>query len=174
MRKIYVVKLSSEEREELERLVNTGHCSAQIQRRARILLKADTSPEGDGWGDEQIARSLDVGRATAERTRKSFVEKGLEETLRPQRVPRLGSRLLDGEQEAKLVTLACSTPPEGCARWTLRLLADEMVRLEYVASISYETVRQTLKKTISNLIGRNVGRSRQSNRPPSSGAWKTF
>lgn len=150
MGKTYVVTLSPEERSHLEKLVSTGRTSAKRQTHGRILLKADTSAEGPGWSDEQICRALDVSRSTIERVRKRFVEQGMA-VLGPRPVtPRPSRRRLDGEQEARLLALACSTPPAGRAHWTLRLLADQMVALDHVDSISYETVRRTLKKTRSS------------------------
>jgi len=146
MAKRYVVNLTSEERSALEKLVNTGRASAKKQTHARILLKADISAEGSGWSDRQICEALEVSSSCVERIRKRLVEEGLEAALNR----RPSSRRLDGEQEARLVALACSTPPQGHGSWTLRLLADQMVALQYVESISYETVRRTLKKTRSS------------------------
>lgn len=152
MRKTYVVTLNPEERADLEKLVSTGHTSAKRQIHGRILLKADASAEGPGWTDEQICAALDVSRSTVERVRKRFVEHGME-AMAPQRMrPRPSRHRLDGEQEARLLALACGPPPAGRAHWTLRLLADQMVTLEHVESISYETVRRTLKKTRSSRI----------------------
>jgi transposase len=152
MPKIYVVTLSSEERSSLEKLVSTGRTSAKRQTHGRILLKADTSTAGPGWSDEQICAALEVSRPTVERVRKRFVEGGLD-ILQPRpATPRPSRRRLDGEQEARLLALACSPPPQGRAHWTLRLLADQMVVLEHVESMSYETVRRTLKKTRSSHI----------------------
>jgi transposase len=152
MRKIYVVTLSPEERSSLEKLVSTGKTSAKRQTHGRILLKADTSAAGPSWSDEQICAALDVSRPTVERVRKRFVEGGLA-ILQPRpATPRPSRRRLDGEQEARLLALACSPPPQGRAHWTLRLLADQMVVLEHVESMSYETVRRTLKKTRSSRI----------------------
>jgi transposase len=152
MRKAYVVTLSPEERSHVEKLVSTGRTSAKRQTHGRILLKADTSAEGPGWSDEQICAALDVSRSTVERVRKRFVEQGMEVLASRPVTPRPSRRRLDGEQEARLLALACSPPPAGHARWTLRLLADQMVVLEYVESISYETIRRTLKKTRSSRI----------------------
>ncbi len=152
MRKIYVVTLSPEERSSLEKLVSTGRTSAKRQTHGRILLKADTSAVGPGWSDEQISAALEVSRPTVERVRKRFVEGDLD-LLQPRpATPRPSRRRLDGEQEARLLALACSPPPQGRAHWTLRLLADQMVVLEHVESMSYETVRRTLKKTRSSRI----------------------
>jgi len=114
---------------------------------ARILLKADAAVGGPGWNDETIAEALEVGRATVERVHKEFVEEGLEAALERRKPRRQYRRRLDGDGEAHLVALACQGPPEGRSRWTLRLLADSMVQLEYVDQISYQMVRQTLKKT---------------------------
>jgi len=152
VRKDYVVVLVPEERERLEKLISTGRTSSKRQIRARILLKADTSVAGPGWSDEQIGEALEVSVSTVARVRKRSVEQGLAAVLDRAVVRRPSRRRLDGEQEARLLAVACSSPPEGRARWTLRLLADKMVELEVVESISYETVRRTLKKTRSSRI----------------------
>jgi transposase len=149
MGKTYVVTLSSEERSRLEKLVSTGRTSAKRQIHGRILLKADTSA-GLGWSDEQICAALDVSCSTVERVRKRFVEHGMEALASRPVTSRPSRRRLDGELEARLLAVACSPPPAGRAHWTLRLLADQMVILEHVESISYETVRRTLKKTRSS------------------------
>ena len=114
---------------------------------ARILLKADASPGGPNWDDGAIAEGLEVGRATVERVRKTFVEEGFETALGRRKPRRLYVRALDGDGEAHLIALACSQPPEGRSRWTLRLLAEGMVALEYVDALSKDTVARTLKKT---------------------------
>lgn len=150
MRKSYVVTLTPEERASLEKLVSTGRASAKRQTHGRILLKADAGLAGPGWTDEQICTALDVSLATVARVRRRFVEEGLEAVTHHRKVGRPSRRRLDGAQEARLLALACSPAPEGHARWTLRLLADQMVVLEYVESISYETVRSVLKKTRSS------------------------
>lgn len=150
MRKSYVVVLSPEERERLEKLISTGRTSSKRQIRARILLKADTSTAGPGWSDEQISEALEISVSTVARVRKHSVEQGLAAVLDRAVVRRPSRRRLDGEQEARLLAVACSPPPEGRARWTVRLLADKMVELEVVESISYETVRRSLKKTRSS------------------------
>ena len=118
---------------------------------ARILLKADTHQDGGDWTDKPISQALDLSISTIERVRQRCVEQGLEQALGRQTQQRRKARLLDGEQEAQLVALACSDPPEGRAKWSLRLLAEHMVSLDYVETLSYETVRQTLKKTNSSL-----------------------
>ena len=147
-------KLDPEERESLEQLFTSGQASVRKLARARILLKAD-----EGWKDDQIVQALDVGRATVERTRKRFVLEGLEIALNGRPRQRTYERKLDGEAEAHLIALACSDPPEGHARWTLRLLAERLVQLDQVEvdTVSYETVRRVLKKTRSNLGSRNSG-----------------
>jgi len=148
MNKRYRVTLTAEEREGLEALVHRGKAAARKLTRARILLKADASPgQGPAWGDEQIRQALDVGLVTVYRVRQSFVEEGLELTLQPRPRNRRYARLLDGDQEAHLIALACSKPPPGRARWTLRLLTERFVALGHAADVSHETVRQTLKKT---------------------------
>lgn len=146
--KKYLITLTEEERHSLRTLVRSGNTGARKITRARILLKADQSPGAPAWIDQQICVALDVGVTTVERIRKRFVEDGLAAALhrRKNQHPRF-RRKLDGHQEAQLVTLACSNPPEGRDHWTLRLLADTMVELEIVDSLSYQTVRRVLKKT---------------------------
>jgi transposase len=151
MKKKYIVTLTQEERRMLQEMLSRGKAAARKLTHARILLKADAPPGGPGWDDERIAEGLEVGRATVERVRKEFVEEGLEAALDRRRPRRQYRRKLDGDGEAHLVALACQKPPEGRSRWTLRLLADRMVQLEYVDEISYQTVRRTLKKTNSSL-----------------------
>jgi transposase len=149
--KKYVVTLTAEERHELSALITAGKGAAPKLTHARILLKADAAPSGPAWADERIAEALEVSHATVERVRQRFVEQGLEAALvrkKPDRPPR--SAALDGAAEARLIALACSQPPTGRAAWTLRLLADKLVQLEVVASVSHETVRQVLKKTNSS------------------------
>ena len=147
MKKKYVVTLTEEEREMLKAMLCRGKAPARKLMHARILLKANIAPGGPGWNDVAIAEGLDVGRATVERVRKQFVEDGFEAALERRKTRRQYLRKLDGDGEAHLIALACSEAPEGRSRWTLRLLADQMVALEYVEEISYQTVRQTLKKT---------------------------
>jgi transposase len=151
MKKKYIVTLTDEERQMLQEMLSRGKAAARKLTHARILLKADASPGGPDWKDEAIAEALEVGRATAERVRKEFVEDGLNAALERRKSRRQYRRKLDGDGEAHLVALACQKPPEGRSRWTLKLLADRMVELEYVDQISYQTVRRTLKKTNSNL-----------------------
>jgi transposase len=141
--KRYVVTLRGKEREQLTALANKGKSSARRRRIAQVLLKADRRC---GWKDERIAEAFGVCVRTVERIRERFVEDGLEITLDPPRKPRVPQKI-DGDVEARLVTLACSAPPDGRQRWTLRLLADKLVELEVVESISHEAVRLTLKKT---------------------------
>jgi len=151
MKKRYIVTLTDEERQTLHEMLSRGKAAARKLTHARILLKADASPGGPGWKDDAIAEALEVGRATVERVRKQFVEDGLDAALERRRPRRVYARKLDGDGEAHLIALACQKPPEGQSRWTLQLLADRMVELEYVDEISYQTVRRTLKKTNSSL-----------------------
>lgn len=146
----YRVLLTDDQRAELRTRVGSGPAPARQLTRARILLKADHGAGGPGWSDAAIARALDINPSTVLRVRQQFVRVGLTATLERKRPDRLYPRRLDGETEAKLIAVACSDPPEGQARWSLRLLADELVHLEVVDAISYETVRQTLKKTRSS------------------------
>ena len=144
--KKYIVKLTPEERAHLEKLVNSGKSQARKLTRARIILKADES-EGNGWVDQDIAKALDVGVCTVERTRQAFVEESLEVALNGAKRPERGPVKVTGEVEAHLIALACSTPPEGHSYWTLKLLANGVVHAEVIDSISPETVRKILKKT---------------------------
>jgi transposase len=150
MKKKYPVMLSETEREQLKRLIAAGTAPARKLTHARILLKADQSPEGPGWVDEAIAEAVETSQPTVARVRKQYFEEGLEAALNRRPPNRHYQRKLDGEQEARLVALACSEPPEGQARWSLRLLADKLVELEVVEEVSYQTVRRTLKKTPSS------------------------
>lgn len=145
--KRYRVTLESEERADLERLISRGKGAARRLAHARVLLLADSGPEGPGWTDAAIAEAVAVSVPTIERLRQRFVEDGLEATLAPRPSSRVYVRKLDGKAEAHLIALACRPPPEGRARWTLSLLADQMVALGFVESLSYETVRVTLKQT---------------------------
>jgi len=147
MKKIYTVTLTDEERQMLHAMLSRGKTAARKLMHARILLKADAGAGGPNWRDRVIAESLEVGRTTVERVRKQFVEEGLDSALERRQSRRVYRRKLDGDAEAHLIALTCSEPPEGRSRWTLRLLADRMVALEQVDDLSYETVRQVLKKT---------------------------
>jgi transposase len=144
--KKYIVRLTDEERHQLEELVGKGHAPAYKIRHAHILLKADAN--GPGWTDEAIADAFCCHRGTVEGIRKRFVEQGMQGALdRKHRAKPPREKILDGEGEARLIALACSPPPEGRTRWTLELLADKLVELNVVEQISYQTVRRTLKKT---------------------------
>ena len=150
MAKRYRVTLTQAERQELEHLISRGKADARKLAHARVLLQADESDDGPGRTDAEIAAALDASTRTVERVRERFVEQGLEAALLPKPTKRVYARRLDGKQEARLIALACSEPPAGKARWTLRLLADELVELEVVDAVSHETVRQPLKKTCSS------------------------
>ena len=146
----HLVKLSLQEREQLVALIRAGTSSAHVQRHARILLKADCSQGGPGCDDATIAAAVEVSRPTVERVRTAFAKRGLTAAL--QRKPWSGPsrRKLDGAQEARLASIACSAPPKGAKRWTLTLLADKLVELNVVDSIARDTVRLALKKTKSS------------------------
>ena len=146
MKKKYIVRLTEEEREQLEDLVNKGQAQAYKIKHANILLKADA--DGPCWTDAAIAEAFSCHRVTVENVRKRFVEQGMQAALerkKRERPPR--ERILDGAGEARLIALSCSQPPEGRSRWTLELLADKLVELNVVESISYRTVGRVLKKT---------------------------
>ena len=149
--KKYIVRLSQHERQVLKRFISSGKRSAQLFTRARILLKADQGVEGPGWPDEKISWALDVTVQTVERIRRQLVQKGFDAVLKRQEYSQKVSRKkIDGDAEAHLIALSCSRPPKGRSDWSLRLLADRIVELGYVESVSYETVRKTLKKTRSS------------------------
>jgi len=156
--KKYLVTLTADERRLLTALVSAGKRSALTITRARILLKADQAPGGPAWDDAQITEALDCGLRTVERVRQRFVERGPEAALarKPQDRPSR-ERKFDGAAEARLIALACSEPPAGRARWTLKLLADKLVELEVFESLSDETVRRVLKKTSSSRTGGSSG-----------------
>jgi hypothetical protein len=150
VRKRHSVVLSEAERARLHTMIGRGVAPASALTHARILLKANQGEAGPGWTDAAIAVAVEVNPATVARIRQRYVTAGLEAALHRKPPAREYHRRLDGQQEAHLVALACSPPPEGRKRWTLRLLADRLVELEVVESVSYETVRQTLKQTGSS------------------------
>ncbi|MBA0087761.1 MAG: IS630 family transposase, partial [Acidobacteria bacterium Pan2503] len=146
--KKYVVRLSAEERAQLDELISKGKRSAQLLTKARILLKADVSDAGEGWSDSRIAAALDISIATIERTRRQLVEEGFEAVLRRKYNPNSARpRIFDGAAEAKLIALTLSPAPEGFARWSLRLLEEKVVELHIVERASDNTIGRTLKKT---------------------------
>ena len=145
--KRYIVSLTPSERQTIEQLTKTGKAAAAKINHARILLKADVNHPDGGWTDKGISDALNISTRTIERVRQRFVEESLDNALTPRPKHSLKRRRLDGEIEAHLITLACSKAPPGYKHWTLRLLADQMVVLGYVESISHESVRQVLKKT---------------------------
>lgn len=150
MRKQHVVVLSELERARLRTLIGQGSAPARALTRARILLKANQGEAGPGWSDRAIGTALEVHPTTVARVRQQYAAGGLEAAVNRKAPEREYRRKLDGEQEARLVVLACSAPPEGRKRWTLRLLAERLVQLEVVDAVSYETVRQALKQTASS------------------------
>jgi hypothetical protein len=153
----YIVRLNSEEREQLQGLVDEGRGAKSVRQRARVLLKADQAENAPAWPDERVAEFAEVSLSTVHRTRQWFVEAGLDAALQRSASPDRQYRKLDGAAEATLIATACSQAPEGRARWTLHLLADKLVELQVVDSISHECVRTTLKKTFSSRIARSNG-----------------
>jgi Homeodomain-like domain len=151
--KKYVVRLSGGERDELAMLIRKGSSPAQRLMKARILLKADISEAGEGWSDNQIVEAMETSASMVYRVRKQLVEEGLEAVLsrKPRTTPAV-PRIFDGEKEAKLIALACSEPPKGRARWTLRLLENKVVELNIVDRASDSTIGRALKKTSSSRI----------------------
>jgi transposase len=146
----YEVELSEDQRFALQQLLSRGNAPARQQTHARILLKIDRNAPGPRWTDEQVAEAFEMSRYTVIRIRERFVTNGLDDALTHRHHTQTRARALDGEQEAHLIALSCSPAPAGQARWTLRLLADRMVELEYVEQVSHETVRKVLKKTNSS------------------------
>ena len=156
MPKKYVVRLSDEERSQLSALVKKGKAAAYRIRHANILLKVDA--DGPGWTDEDVSAAFSCHLNTVGNVRRRLVERGLEAALerKPQECPSR-ERVFDGKAEAQLIATACSEPPEGCAKWTLQMLADRMVELRVVESVSRKTVERTLKKTNCSLTVRSAG-----------------
>ena len=156
--KRYVVRLSADERERLEALIRKGKSPAQRLLKARILLKADVSETGEGWSDSRVIKALETSVSMVYRVRKQLVEEGLEAVLsRKQRATPAVPAIFDGEKEAKLIALACSKPPKGRRRWTLRLLENKVVELGIVDRASDSTIGRTLKKTLSSPIADSNG-----------------
>ena len=145
--KRYQVILDQCQRDYLIDLISSGTESARKLTRARILLKADEGEFGPAYADEQIKEAVEVSIPTIERARKTFVLDGLTDALHPKKRSNASNQKFDGEKEAHLIALVCSEPPQGCSRWTLRLLSEKMVELKHFSSISHETIRQILKKT---------------------------
>ena len=160
--KRYVVRLSADEREQLEALIRKGKNPAQRILKARILLKADVSGAGEGWSDSRIIKALETSPSMVYRVRKQLVEEGFEAVLsRKQRATPAVTRIFDGEKEAKLIALACSKPPKGRVRWTLRLLENKVVELGIVDRASDSTIGRALKKTLSSPIADSSGSFRR-------------
>ena len=150
MRPKRIVRLTQDVRAQLTRLIAGGQAPTRKLTHARILLKADCGPDGPGWTDDAIAEALEIGKVTVWRVRKRYIEEGLEAALTHRHPKNHRPSRLDGDQEAHLIAIACSEPPTGRKRWTLRMLAHRMVELEYAPQVSYETVRVTLKKKSSS------------------------
>jgi transposase len=160
--KKYVVRLSAEEREQLAALIGKGKSPAKQQLKARILLKADVSDAGEGWSDSEIIAALETSVSMVYRVRRQLVEEGFAAVLsrKPRATPPV-PRIFDGETEAKLIALACSKPPKGRVRWTLRLLEKKVVELNIVDRASDSTIGRTLKKTFSDPTVVNAGSFRR-------------
>jgi hypothetical protein len=166
--KKYIVRLSADEREQLNALIQKGKAPARQLLKARILLKADASEAGEAWSDSRIAEALDTSLDTIARTRQQLVEGGLEVALIRKHSPNSArKRIFDGAAEAKLIALACSAPPKGRSRWTLKLLEAAVVELNIVDRASDNTIGRTLKKTPSSRTFRNNGSFRPRPTPPS-------
>lgn len=144
--KKYKITLTQEERKELDIIINKGHASARKRIHAQILLRADEAKGQDGWKDIDVAEAYGISLRTVERIRERFVTEGFMVALQPKAEQKKRAHKFDGDTEAKLIMLACGKPPEGRARWTLQLLADSMVELKYMKSISSQAVHNALKK----------------------------
>ena len=152
MAKRYVVRLTDDQRSQLRELLARKRLAAQKRKRAQMLLKADASKDGPAWTDTRIAEAFEVSVVTVEKVRKRYVLEGLDAAIQRKKQCRPSrQRVLDGEKEARLVALCCGKVPAGRGRWTLRMLADELVELQIVDRVSHETVRQALKKTNCSL-----------------------
>lgn len=147
MAKKYRVTLTADERVGLAAMISKGKADARKLAHARVLLQVDEADGAPARSDQQVASALDLSTRTVERVRQRFVEQGLESALLPKPTKRVYTRILDGSQEAHLIALACSEAPSGKKRWTLRLLAEQVVELGYAEKVSHETVRRTLQKT---------------------------
>ena len=165
----YIVELTDEERNTLKEIVSKNKASRATIVNAYILLRSDVAC---GWLYDEIAQAYDVSTKKVEFVRKRFVEEGLEAALSRKPVTNMHRRKMTGEEEAHLIALCCSQAPEGYERWTLRMLADKMVELDIVDSLSHETIRQTLKKMNLNPGKRKNGVFRQSKMPPLSAKWR--
>jgi transposase len=159
--KKHIVTLTAEEREHLRGLISKGKAAAYKQRHARILLKTDQGEHGEHWTDEQIVGAFEVNVSTVERLRQRFVEESFEASLQRKEQKNRKAKKIDGRAEAHLIALACGDPPDGRKRWTLKLLADELVALEVVDGVCPETVRKTLKKLSEAVAAGDVLRAGQ-------------
>lgn len=146
MNQKYIVKLTEAERYQLKQILSAGTSSARKMRRAQILLKSDSSPDGPNWSYQAIGEAFNVSQPTISEVRRTYAESGLEAAINRKKPERVYEHRLDGVAEAHLIALACGEPPEGHERWTLRLLRERMIKLSYVENVSHETLRTTLKK----------------------------
>lgn len=170
----HVVRLRPEERAQLEELLKRKRVAARKRTHALVLLKVDEGEVGPGWSDARAADAFGVCVESIRHMRRRFVEEGLESALERRKQVRPSRQvILDGEKEARLVAVACQKPPDGRVRWTLRLLADKLVELNVIDSVSHETVRQTLKKTTYSRGRRNTGACRPKQTPSLSAPWRT-
>jgi transposase len=172
MPKRYVVTLSADERKELEAITTAGKSSRNKVVKAFILLKADEGEAGEGWSDKRIAEAYNISVSTVEQTRERLVEEGMEGALSRRPTRRVYRRKIEGEEEAHLIALACGDPPEGRAEWTMQLLADKMIELNYVESVSDETVRRVLNRNELKPWQKKSGASHPNKMPPLSAKWK--
>ena len=172
MKKKYVVKLREAERVELNKILSNGNAAAKKHKIAKVLLRADSSAGGVGISDERIKNEVEVSAKTIIRLRQKFVEGGLDKVFEKKFTPRLSRRKFKGDEEAKLIALCCSEPPEGYARWSLRLLADRVVELGIVETVGHMTIQQTLKKTNLNLGRKKNGVSLPKRMRSLSAKWK--
>jgi transposase len=167
MAKRYRVELTDDERADLELLTRRDATGAKVFMHARILLLVDQGPAGPGWTGDQAADALGVSRRTVENTKRRLFEGGMDMALQRKRRPRPATEsIVDGEKEARLIAVACSPPPDGRKRWTVRLLAEHLVVMDVFDHVSKSTVQKTLKKTSFSLTGKRAGKSPPSTMPP--------
>jgi transposase len=159
MANLYKVTLTESERKELDNIISKGRHKSQTYRNAYILLNTDVGEFSDKVTNAEISKILKVGMRTIDRVKKRFVEEGFEACLSRKASSRIYEKKIDGDCEAHLISIACSEPPKGFAKWSLRLLADKMVELNYVDSISHESVRGVLKKRIKAVESKRLGNS---------------
>jgi transposase len=173
MRKKYIVKLTNKERNELNKIQANGNVAVKKYKQTQVLLLADESTEGSDYSDAEIADEVEISIKTIARIRQKFAAGGVKKVFEKKFTPRYSRRRFDGEGEAHLVAMCCNAPPEGHARWTLRLLKDKIVECGFMEEVAHETIRRTLKKTNLNLGRKKNGVFRRKPMQNLFAKWKT-